>query len=107
MTSLRVVIRPAATRDLDEEAEYLSRSSPQLAERFLEAAERTFRDIAGMPGLGTPCEVRNSRLQGLRCWPLHKFKKHLVFYLPLEDGIEVVRVLRGSRNLPPLLEAES
>ena len=31
------------------------------------------------------------------------FEKILIFYLPLQDGIDVVRVVHGSRDLERLL----
>ncbi|MBI4604738.1 MAG: type II toxin-antitoxin system RelE/ParE family toxin [Planctomycetes bacterium] len=34
------------------------------------------------------------------------FEQHLVFYRPVEDGIEVVRVLHGARDLRAILGEE-
>lgn len=31
---------------------------------------------------------------------------YLIFYLPLEDGIEVVRVLHGARDWEPLFDLD-
>jgi toxin ParE1/3/4 len=36
--------------------------------------------------------------------PIRGFGKYLIFYLPLEDGIEIVRVLHGPRDVQSLFE---
>ncbi len=33
------------------------------------------------------------------------FRKYLVFYIPRSDGIEVVRVLHGARDLPAIFHS--
>jgi toxin ParE1/3/4 len=95
----RVLVRPAAEDDLADQARHLARRNAQLAVRFLEAAERAFEHLAAMPLIGTPRRFRSSHLRGLRSWPLKGFERVLVFYLPLEDGIDVLRVLHGARDL--------
>ena len=106
MTVPHAVIRPAAARDIDEQAEHLAQESESLAERFITAATRTIQDIAGMPGLGSVYPVASTTLQDLRTWPIRGFRKYLVFYVPLEDGIEVIRVLHGARDIERILEDE-
>jgi toxin ParE1/3/4 len=34
------------------------------------------------------------------------FRNHLIFYRPIDDGIEIVRVLHGARDWQNLLELE-
>lgn len=62
-------------------------------ERLNEAFER----LASMPGLGRSQEHRRP---DLRSWPVGSY---LIFYRPLADGVEVVRVLHGSRDVDNLL----
>ncbi len=33
-------------------------------------------------------------------WPIPGFKKYLIFYRPIRNGIEVGRVLHGAMDLP-------
>jgi plasmid stabilization system protein ParE len=49
---MNLVIRrtDAALSDLDEQAKYIQRDSPQAAIRFFAAAEASFQLLAGMPG---------------------------------------------------------
>lgn len=42
----RILIDPAADRDLDEQFEYLATENPEVALRFLEAARVTFEQLA-------------------------------------------------------------
>ena len=106
MTS-RILIRPSAWRELDDQAEYLARTSVATAQRFQEATEQTFQDIARMPEVGSPYPMANLRLQGLRCWPVGGFKNHLIFYRPVDGGVEVLHILHGARNIPGILEEKS
>lgn len=47
-----------------------------------------------------------TRLKGVLVWPMKKFQKHLIFYRPLSDGVEILHVFHGARDLPATLEAE-
>ena len=86
----RIVIRPAAARDVDDKAEELAQTSERTAARFLEAVDRTIQDLARMPGMGAPYPVSNPQFQGLRAHSVRgKFRKQIIFYLPTDDGIEV------------------
>lgn len=101
----RVVILPLADRDLDEKAEYIARNRPVTARRFYDAADRAFERLANTPGLGGPWESTNPNLAGLRVWPIPRFKNYLIFYRPIPDGIEVVRVLHGAQDIESILGA--
>ncbi|MGH9438287.1 MAG: type II toxin-antitoxin system RelE/ParE family toxin, partial [Terriglobia bacterium] len=37
-------------------------------------------------------------------FPVKDFPKYLIFYRPIRDGIEVVRVIHGARDIPALFE---
>lgn len=60
-----------------------------------------------MPGIGERRESPNPRLAGLRVWRVEGFEKHLIFYRPAGDGIEIVRVLHGARDIDSILADES
>jgi toxin ParE1/3/4 len=54
--------------------------------------------LAGNPEIG---RLRPElSVQGLRSFPV---QTHVIFYLAQQDGIEVVRVLHGSRDIPSLI----
>jgi toxin ParE1/3/4 len=73
-----------------------------LSDRFLAAVEQSLATLAQMPALGNPCEFDNPALQGVRSWPVRGFKKYVIFYRPVEGGIEVLHVLHGSRDITSL-----
>ena len=79
----------------------------RVADRFLAAAEETIRLLAKGPGMGPRFEHDHPALAELRISPLSsRFKVYLVFDRAVADGIEIVRVLHGARDLPGILAVE-
>jgi toxin ParE1/3/4 len=76
----------------------------QAALDFIDAAEKAFQSLAQMPELAPLWEGSRTRFPGMRVWPIPEFPKHLVFYRPLQDGIEVIRVCYGARRLERFFE---
>jgi toxin ParE1/3/4 len=85
----QVSVLPAAERDIDGQAEYLFReASLETALRFYEFAAVAFEKLARTPGLGEQRHSSNPLLAGLRIWRIDGFPNHLIFYRPIEGGIE-------------------
>jgi toxin ParE1/3/4 len=93
-----------ARRDLVEIVAYLAERSQAAGRRFRAAAEATFERLAKTPGIGTRYETDNPAHEDLRYCIVSKFRNYVVFYRPTDDGIEVVRVLHGARDLGALLK---
>lgn len=55
--------------------------------------------LAEAPMIGIARTCRNPALTGLRMLPVRGFSRHLIFYRPMPDKIEIVRVLHGARDL--------
>jgi toxin ParE1/3/4 len=106
MSRRRVIRLRQARRDLVEAAAYLEERSPDAARRFLAAVEETLAGIAATPGIGVARRVRHLRLGKLRMLPVHGFEKHLVFDQETEAGVELVRVLHGTRGIKAILGEE-
>jgi toxin ParE1/3/4 len=103
----QVSVLPAAERDIDGQAEYLFReASLETALRFYEFAAVAFEKLARTPGLGEQRHSSNPLLAGLRIWRIDGFPNHLIFYRPIEGGIEIVRVLYRARDIDAVLESE-
>jgi len=103
----RCTILPAADQDLDDQAAYLAgEASLEVALRYYDAAAETFTFLARNPGVGALRASKDPTFTGIRVWRVNGFEKHLVFYRPVEDGIEVVRVLHGHRDLDSILGPE-
>jgi toxin ParE1/3/4 len=100
----RIVRRAEARQDLVEHFVFIGQDSVDAADRFLAAAESAFEQLAQMPGMGSPREFRNPHLAGIRQWRIAGFEKYLIFYRPLEGGIEILRVLHGARDIRRILE---
>ena len=49
--------------------------------------------------MGAGREFRNPKLVGMRMWPITRFPKYLIFYLPTKRGIRVIRVILGARDM--------
>jgi toxin ParE1/3/4 len=83
--------------DLVEILRYLRQHSHQGARRVQLAIHNTFQLLAENPGIG---ENRDDFSKGIRSFPVEQYRHYLVFYRPLRDGIIVMRVLHGARDLP-------
>ena len=100
-----IVIRDAALSDLHDLTDYLAGQS--LNSRYASlGVDGTFRKLAAMPELGSPQDFGRPELVGLRRTRVPKFENYLIFYRPTEDGIEVLRVVHGARDLSGLFEDE-
>lgn len=101
------VVRPKADRDLDDQAYYFAtEAGPELGHRFLLAAHETFGLLAAQPQMGWHARLKNPLLASLRVFRVSGFEKMLVLYRPSADGVEILRVVHGSRNVVTLLRAK-
>jgi len=104
----RVERRRQAIRDLAGIAVYLAEESrsDELAFRFLDAAEASFESLAGMPEMGTARTYNDPALVDVRMWRVAGFPSFLVFYRPIESGVEVIRLLHAKRDIESLIGGE-
>ena len=105
MTST-IIKRPQVITDLSELANYIAVDNLEAAENFLLAAQETFQILAKMPMMGSLCKFELPEIYQVRFWRIKGFPKHLIFYLPLSDGVEIIRVIHGTRNLEAILRSE-
>ena len=94
----RVIRTPTAQRDLDEIFDYIAVQScrPATAEKIIREIGEKCRLYASQPHIGT---ARPDLGEGLRVFA---HKRYVIIYRPLEDGIEVLRVVDGARDYPSL-----
>jgi toxin ParE1/3/4 len=104
MSRAIVRVSPAADADINECFDYIAVDKLDPAERFLKAAQEAMNKLAGMPGMGRLREFPNPRLEGLRSWPIRGFENYLVFYRPITDAIEVLRILHGARDIDAIFD---
>jgi toxin ParE1/3/4 len=97
---------PRAKQDLLEHVLYWVSISPDLAERFIEASEVAFEKLAQMPRKGQRQEFTSPELINVRRWFIPGFDKYLIFYRPIEGGVEILRVLHGMQNISRIMNDE-
>jgi toxin ParE1/3/4 len=89
--TLPVVLRPEAQADLLGTRQWYERQRTGLGDAFAEAAEQMIVRIQAMP------ELYEAVLQGVRRGKLKRFP-YVLYYRVLDDRIEVLAVLHGSRS---------
>jgi toxin ParE1/3/4 len=87
-----------ARSDLDDIWFYIARDNVEAADRFIRAIVSRFPQLADMPHIGRSREELSPHL---RSFPVGRY---IIFYRPVKDGVEIVRVLHGARDIPPLFE---
>lgn len=87
---------PQAAADLEGIGDHIAADNPARAESFVDELEAACQRLAETPGMGV---AREQLRPGLRMFPV---RGYLIFYTPMEHGIEVVRVLSGARDLDAL-----
>ena len=107
MSEARYVIRPKADQDLDDQAfYYAAEAGPEVGHRFLVSAHETFLLLSTQPEMGWNPKLRLPELTGLRLFRVTGFEKILILYRPLENGVDILRVIHGSQNLRLLLRRQ-
>ena len=96
----RLTVTENARADLQEIRAYIAKDNPAAARRVVERLRAKARKLAATPGMG------RSRAEDLRP-DLFSFPvgRHVLFYRPQSNGIVLVRVIHGARDLPALFSA--
>jgi toxin ParE1/3/4 len=93
----RLLQKPEAESDLEEIWWHIAQDNPHNADKFLDRIEESCLALADFPQMGIS---RDELKAGLRSQPVGNY---LIFYFPLEDGVDIVRVIHGSRDIENLL----
>jgi toxin ParE1/3/4 len=96
----RVARRPLAETDILEIWNYIADDSLAAADRWVDRIDKQFRVLATQPMMG---RVRDELAPGVRSFP---FGRYVIFYMPLDDRIDVVRVLHGARDIDAVFNPE-
>ena len=81
---------------------FIAQDNPDAATRVVEAAHETFKTLADSPGLGRLHQFRNPRLKGIRSWRVSGFDNFLIFYRSIPEGIQVLHIYHGARDIQAL-----
>jgi len=90
--------RPRALQDLAQIWAYIADDSPANADDFAALIDSKFQALARQPGMG---RARVELGAGLRSFVVGHY---VIFYLPLRDGIDIVRVIHGARDLEAVFQ---
>ena len=95
----KIYKRKQAKHDLVECFVFLAENaSLAVAERFLTNSEASFEELSLNPFIGSPLTLRNPRLTGMRKWRVKDFNDILIFYIPHNDGVSIVRVIHAAQD---------
>jgi toxin ParE1/3/4 len=95
----RLLVSDRAQRGLISIGEYIARDNVDAAMRFYAAAEAAFDLLAHLPGAGPKVDPPIHAQPDMRFWPIARYRNYLVLYREIEDGVEILRVVHGARDI--------
>ena len=85
-----------AEEDLIDIWIYIAQDNPGAADRVLDDIDERFHALADNPSMG---RLRPDIAPELRYFTVGKY---LILYRTVQDGVQIVRVIHGARDLPHL-----
>lgn len=95
---IQAKLSPRAQRDLEDICGYIAADNAEAAERVRTAILDAADVLAANPGLGRRILGAAGRYANLRWIVVPRFRNYLMFYLPLQDVVMVVRILHAARD---------
>lgn len=92
-------VSAAAEDDLKEIWTHVAEGDAETATNLVKELIHKFATLRDYPKIG---REQNELLVNLRSFPV---KNYIIFYQPFEDGIEILRVLHGSRDMGAIFES--
>jgi len=95
------ILRTRESRvDYEEIWDYIALRDIAAADRLIDQFDATLHVLASTPGMGREVADLAPNLRG---FPVGSY---LLFYRPIEDGIQLIRVVHGARDITPEYFAE-
>lgn len=88
-----LIVSPLAEEDLEEIWSFVAERDVEAADRLVDEITGRFDHLLAYPEAG---RARHDLLVNLRSLPV---KRYVIFYQPTDDGVEIFRVLHGSRDV--------
>ena len=79
-------------RDLQAIHDYIASDDPAAALRLIERIEQSCQLLAENPLIGESCDFLAERLR------MTVVGNYIVFHRPVDDGVEVARIIHGARD---------
>ena len=89
----RIIRAPAAQADAVEIWAYIAEDNPAAADRLPDRIDTLVRTLATQPYLGKTLAKLAPNLRFMH------IGAYLIFYRPVEDGVEIVRLLHSARDV--------
>ena len=86
--------------------QFIAQDNPDAANRVIEAAFQTFKNLAANPRMGRPRRFRNARLRDIRSRSVSGFDNYLIFYRCIPRGVQVLHLYHGARDIEMLFDEE-
>ena len=96
----RLRFSPQVRADLREINAYISRDNPEAAARLISNIREKCRMLSEQSGMG---RNRSDLIPNLRSFPVGSY---IIFYFPTADGIAVIRILHGARDIERLFDLD-
>lgn len=94
----RVLLRPAARKDLQAEARYYRQHAGEaVARKLRDAVIEALRRLEHNPTIGSPLLGQALRIEGLRTWRVGVFPSS-IWYFERADHVDVVRLVGDRQN---------
>ena len=90
----RYLINILASHDLNDIADYFAANNVRSGEKFFEDFNFQCKQLVAFPNSGKSYDYIYPGLKGI------SLKKYIIFYRIFQDGIEILRVISGRRDLP-------
>jgi toxin ParE1/3/4 len=94
----QIIRSDAARRDIAYIWHFIAAHNATATDKLIDRFDHDLNLLAESPGLG---QRRDDLLANLRSFPVGNY---LLFYVPFDDGIELVRVAHGAQDLPRLFD---
>ncbi len=97
----RFRISTQAGKDIEDIWNYVANNNLEAANNLFDMLRANFPKLAKFPQIG---RERSQLAPELRSFPV---KSYLIFYRPIETGIEIVLILHGSQDLERIFQDTS
>ncbi|MEM7759920.1 MAG: type II toxin-antitoxin system RelE/ParE family toxin [Cyanobacteria bacterium P01_A01_bin.40] len=85
-----------AVKDLEEICDYIAHQNSNAASQLFDAIRKKCTLVANFPNMGKSYAKLATNLRGFT------IEDYIVFYYPRENGIDIVRVISGYRDIEAL-----
>ena len=92
----RYLINVLATQDLNDIANYFATYNVEAGEKFFQSFNQKCKQLVSFPDSGKSYEEIYPNLKGIL------LSGYIIFYRIIDDGIEILRLISGRRDLPAI-----